>query len=249
MTTFLVLIIFGFVNCQLNKIDWFGIDHQIYDAVLFISTQDDLKIEEIKSYAEEIPVVTSKPNNCGNFLTIESFDNLKYLLKPAKQMDFIKDPCLTLLVIFSNFAELRNSVKNMKIQGQPYIFALNKESSEIFEIQFFSNKIVSISGFENPLERRLDFHGAKVRIWRDSLDSWIPFVENQFNFTTIKKDTDDYDDAVNKLGMYFNVKIGKILIFMDFQLKTKPILQLANLLKLQKEPNLLTLELRLACSK
>ena len=67
--------------------------------------------------------------------------------------NFIKNPCVTFLVIFDEEIEM------ITVKNQPYVFALHQE--KLYEIQSFSGKIIEINSEKYS---RQDFNGAVLRM-------------------------------------------------------------------------------------
>lgn len=118
---------------------------------------------------------------------------------------YVKDPCLTLLVILSSNENPRKLLEN-HVKYQPYIFALQASNSvsgswNLLEVQFFSKKILHISTwkqnkwFNKPKasidEQRQDFNGSPLRFVRSNDVNYdaretleiLSIIKNQYNFT------------------------------------------------------------------
>ena len=116
---------------------------------------------------------------------------------------FVKNYCLTYLVLYENDTDLNQ----LLIDGykffdyQPYIFAIKKShesETHLFEAQFYSRRLVLISTWnktsqtltysnENALKRRSNLDGAVVRLadpgFYEFMTELITLFQDRFNFT------------------------------------------------------------------
>ena len=145
---------------------------------------------------------------------------------------FIKDGCLSYLVIYDNDSDLNQ----LLIDGykffdyQPYVFALkaNHESeTHLFEAQLYSRRLVLISTWnktsqiwtysnENALERRSNLNGAVVRSAEGFMTELIALCQDRFNFT-MKNETWGYSEAITGLSddkLDFGMKYSTYQIFL-----------------------------------
>ena len=131
---------------------------------------------------------------------------------------FIKDGCLTYLVLYKNDTDLNL----LLIDGykffdyQPYVFALKtslESETQLFEVQFYSRRLVLISTWnktsqtltysnENTLEMRSNLNGAVVRLadpgYFRFMTELIALCQDRFNFT-LKNSDSKYDGALDSL--------------------------------------------------
>ena len=92
---------FASVFCNFSEIDLYQIENQIYDAVLFTDL-NDAKMEDIKKFAYKYPILTRNPSDClGHILEIIPLHKVNMVT--YEFMDFIKNPCKTLMVTFDHF--------------------------------------------------------------------------------------------------------------------------------------------------
>ena len=163
---------------------------------------------------------------------VEITDVLSQKKNVSSGHPFIKDGCLTYLVLYDNDSDLNQ----LLIDGykffdyQPYVFALkaNHESeTHLFEAQLYSRRLVLISTWnknnqiltysnENALERRSNLNGAVARSAEGSLGfmtELIALCQDRFNFT-MKNETWGYSEAINGLlddKLDFGMKYSTIL--------------------------------------
>ena len=135
---------------------------------------------------------------------------------------FVKNYCLTYLVLYENDTDLNQ----LLIDGykffdyQPYIFAIKKShesETHLFEAQFYSRRLVLISTWnktsqtltysnENTLEMRSNLNGAVVRLadpgYHRFMTELIALCQDQFNFTLKNMTWSSgmkYDGAIDSL--------------------------------------------------
>ena len=205
----LILLAFCFASvfCNISVIDLYQIENQIYDAVLFTDL-NDAKMENIKKFAYKYPILTRKPSDClGHILEIIPLHKVNMVT--YEFMDFIKNPCKTLMVTFTSFQDLQEILRqNVKIPGHPYIFAIDENSSEIFEMQFYAQKIVPVSQNGSIFERRSDMTGAIIRLTMPKANIELEKFQKFFNFTIKQVEFKGYGQF--KKGKW-NGAVGQLL--------------------------------------
>ena len=163
---------------------------------------------------------------------VEITDVLSQKKNVSSGHPFIKDGCLSYLVIYDNDSDLNQ----LLIDGykffdyQPYVFALkaNHESeTHLFEAQLYSRRLVLISTWnktsqiwtysnENALERRSNLNGAVVRSAEGFMTELIALCQDRFNFT-MKNETWGYSEAITGLSddkLDFGMKYSTYQIFL-----------------------------------
>ena len=189
------------------------------ETLQFDLENDDENIERLKELSisstfwlsskneESIDVSCLGPNadfSYGRTLKIvEIADVLSQKRNISSGHPFIKDGCLTYLVLYKNDTDL----KLLLIDGykffdyQPYVFALKtslESETQLFEVQFYSRRLVLISTWnktsqtltysnENTLEMRSNLNGAVVRLadpgYHRFMTELIALCQDRFNFT------------------------------------------------------------------
>ena len=135
-------------------------------------------------------------------------EDLRGYSQPLKYVHYIKNPCLTFLVISEDQEDLKLILNEIRIPGQPYIFALDK-NEHLFEVQIYSQKIVPIQRSEKAMERRIDFNGAFVKVVildGDLLLRFLPLVQKQLNFTIEKVKYKGYGSYILGWGVEWSNK-------------------------------------------
>ena len=187
---------------DLHMNDKLRIDFEYFDAFLLDQMDaDDTSFENAKVQALTHFIVSKEPDNCqmGNILKVVDLKELKVYSKSQNYIEYIKNPCLTFMATFENEQNLKSIMKDVRIPGQPYIFAMNKDGV-LFEIQIFSQRIVQIKKGVSTMERRSDFNGAKVKLVDYEVDlyrTFLPIVRNQLNFTIEKVDYQGYGSIMD----------------------------------------------------
>ena len=153
---------------------------------------------------------------------VEITDVLSQQKNVSSGHPFIKDGCLTYLVLYENDTDLNQ----LLIDGykffdhQPYIFALktsHENETHLFEAQLYSRRLILISTWnktdqtltksnENALKRRSNLDGAVVRLAGPGsfkfMMELIALCQDRFNFT-LKNVTwssgAKYDGAIDSL--------------------------------------------------
>ena len=135
---------------------------------------------------------------------------------------FIKNGCLTYLVLFEKDSDLDQLLLDgyKFFDYQPYVFALktnHENETQLFEAQFYSKRLVLISTWnktsqtltysnENAIEMRSNLNGAVVRLTDPGsykfMTELIALCQDRFNFT-LKNVTwssgAKYDGAIDSL--------------------------------------------------
>ena len=163
--------------------------------------QSDSWLESTLELAKKFPLLSKDPPNCTfNVLKVINPKDILTLSKSPESTKFIKDPCLTLIVIFEDFQDLESSAKNLQIPLQPYFFATVPDIREIFEVQTFSRKIFLVNN-SDANQRRADFNGQQIRITRfpgkDSFWKLFPILQKRLNFTVKEVKNEGYGALIN----------------------------------------------------
>jgi hypothetical protein len=205
------------------------------DTLQFDLKNDDKNIERLKELSISSTFWLSSKNeksvdvsclglnadfsNGRTLKIVEIADVLSQKRNISSGHPFIKDGCLTYLVLYENDTDLNQ----LLIDGykffdyQPYIFALktcHESESKLFEAQFYSRRLILISTLnktsqiltysnENAHERRSNLNGAVVRLADPGslglMTELITLCQDLFNFT-MKNETWGYDDAIKGLA-------------------------------------------------
>ena len=173
---------------NLEKLNLSKLDNGHFDAI-FIPDFDknDEWFENSKNLAKNIPFLSKDLTYCYfNVLKIMDLPGVKNLSKPLEYVNFIKDPCLTILAVFEDFEDLKSAAKQIKVPHHPYFFATNLDNKlQIFEVQTFADRIQKIDS-ANIRERRSNLSGVSIRMVKHPADRFWIFMEHlqtKLNFT------------------------------------------------------------------
>ena len=207
------------------------------DTLQFDLENDDENIERLKELSisstfwlsskneKSIDVSCLGPNaffSEGRTLKIvEIADVLSQKRNISSGHPFIKDSCLTYLVLYENDSDLNQLlIDGYKFfEYQPYVFALktsHESETHLFEAQLYSRRLVLVSTWnktsqtltysnENALERRSNLNGAVVRLAGPEslglMTELITLCQDLFNFTMKNETwTWGYTDAIQGLS-------------------------------------------------
>ena len=190
-------------------------DVEYFDGLL-IDYNNDEDLENLKNIAMDNFILTEERKNCeaGNILKVAKLQEMFSYSNASSFQKYVKNPCLTYLVIQESSENLIKAQKELKIPGQPYFFAIDK-TGDLLEVQIFSQKIVSVKSNISAIERRSDFNGAVVKMAQSATNPYklfIPIVQNQLNFTIENEKYEGFGSVVN--GSW----IGAVRQLMEFEI-------------------------------
>ena len=187
---------------NLEKLDFSKLDNGHFDAIQIQDCdKDDEWFEKSKNLAKNIPFLSKDHTHCYfNVLKIMDLPGVKNLSKPSEYVNFIKDPCLTIMAIFEYLEEIKSASKLIKIPQHPYFFATNLDNElQIFEVQTFAQKIQKIDE-TNIRERRFNLSGVSIRMVKRPTDRFWVFMEYlqaKLNFTIEEVAFEGYGSLVD----------------------------------------------------
>ena len=153
---------------------------------------------------------------------VEIADVLSQKRNISSGHSFIKNGCLTYLVLFQKDSDLDQLLLDgyKFFEYQPYIFALktsHENETQLFEAQFYSKRLVLISTWnktsqtltysnENAIEMRSNLNGAVLRLADpgsyEFMTELIALCQDRFNFTLKNMTWSSglrYDGAIDSL--------------------------------------------------
>ena len=186
---------------SLDKLDLSALDYGNFNGLFIQDMDNDEKLEILKNLAMKLPLLTKDPKICTfPVLEVSNLEKIQSLSIPSKDTSYLKDPCLTLIMIFDDYQDLEMLAKTVQIPGQPYFFAIKlQEDLEVFEVQTYSRKVVPVNS-QNVLERRSDFNGAPIRMTIHKDDKFWMFMEHiqkSMNFTTEEVNFEGFGNLLN----------------------------------------------------
>ena len=194
---------------SVENIDLMKIDENTFDAIHMNHDQDS-HLEDFKRISELYPIRSIEQDGFGHILKIMTMEELIKLTNDSSYPEFIKDPELSIFVICTDLKDFDDILQNVRIPGQPYIYAILQ--NQLWEIQIFSKKAIPVLK-SNWLQRRLDFNGAKVKIVLDpKADPHNPIstslLAKRFNLTLIEEKFEGYG---YKEGSKWTGAVGQLL--------------------------------------
>ena len=142
---------FNLVGKYIEEIATLNLLGHHFDGFVMDLPENDSDWPEFAKLSEQFTVLTDLKFCKGDFLKVISSEKLLNFQQIEEKEIYIKDPCLTYLVIFEDSKLLTQILGRKLLKHQPFIFALEIRnlSVNLLEVQIYANKIELI-GFWNP---------------------------------------------------------------------------------------------------